>query len=155
MMIYFIQQEQTNMVKIGFTSNVKKRLATLQTASAYPLRLLGYCVGGRELEARIHEELALSRVAGEWFNYTEQVYHAIKKYCHSHTAELSNTIFQYQNLVGVLLQEFGGVIRTEASDAILKKINQMNILCDHCLSLYCEWSDDRNEWICHHCTVRM
>lgn len=150
-MIYFIQQDQTNLVKIGFSHNIKRRLATLQTASAYPLRLLGYCVGDPQKEHAIHEELSLSRVAGEWFHYTEQVYDAIRKYCHTHDAELSNTIFQYKNLVDVLMQQFGGMIRSDANDAVKKRLDQINVYCDKCLSLYCDWDSNTNQWLCSHC----
>jgi len=38
--VYFIQSTETGNVKIGWSKNPTARLATLQTAHAYPLRLL-------------------------------------------------------------------------------------------------------------------
>lgn len=60
-------------VKIGITSSVKSRLATLQTACPYPLKLVHAFTApdidsARSVEKAFHEVQARHRSYGEWFN---------------------------------------------------------------------------------------
>lgn len=68
-MIYFIQDESTLLIKIGFTDHATpaKRLCELQTASSAGLVLLSTIPGTREMEKHIHREFANLRERGEWF----------------------------------------------------------------------------------------
>jgi len=67
--IYFLQQGVDGPIKIGTSRQavLKSRISTLQTASPYPLRLLGVIEGGRKAEDHLHERFAASRLNGEWF----------------------------------------------------------------------------------------
>lgn len=71
--VYVIQSEQGGPVKIGKAKNPRERIATLQTASPYPLRLLHVLPGGRPLERQLHERLAPFRLRGEWFDLDPKV----------------------------------------------------------------------------------
>lgn len=68
--IYVVQMG--NMVKVGITSDVNRRFATLQTGAPEPLRLRAVEVIGsrdkaRRIEKSIHNRLAHRRTVGEWF----------------------------------------------------------------------------------------
>lgn len=54
-------------VKIGFSTDVHKRISQLQTGSAASVRLLAVAPGGRQLEQDLHQRLKGARVRGEWF----------------------------------------------------------------------------------------
>ncbi len=73
-MIYFIQCQSTNNVKIGYTGgDPEKRKAELQTGSAAGLNLLFTMPGEMSDEKKLHERFAASRVHGEWFRPTHEV----------------------------------------------------------------------------------
>ncbi len=78
-MIYFIQSEATNHIKIGFTESddASVRLATLQTGNANRLRLLGTIPGTLEDEKNLHRLFAAHRVSGEWFEPAPEVLAAV------------------------------------------------------------------------------
>jgi hypothetical protein len=67
-LVYFIQGEQTKLVKIGQTSSEcpHERLMSLQAGSPDILNLLGvvYHISEKDL----HERFKLHRVRGEWFH---------------------------------------------------------------------------------------
>ena len=66
--VYFIRNETTLAVKVGFTTgDPLTRLATFQTAHEHELRLFGWMPGSMELEAALHAEFSRSRIRGEWF----------------------------------------------------------------------------------------
>jgi hypothetical protein len=65
--IYFIHNQATGAIKIGYSKNAKKRLASLQTATPHQLVLLGTVQGGLEHEAALHERFAQYALQGEWF----------------------------------------------------------------------------------------
>lgn len=68
-MLYFALAEGVGHIKIGFTDgeDAGERLATLQTGSPVPLRLLGTLPGSLEDEKDLHRRFAAHRVTGEWF----------------------------------------------------------------------------------------
>lgn len=71
--VYFIQQGEAGPIKIGWSRNVRTRLATFQTASPYPLRLLLVLAGEERDERRLHDWFSLERIGGEWFKSDGEV----------------------------------------------------------------------------------
>jgi len=70
--VYFIQAGEPDekgfaTVKIGFSTDVDKRLRQLQTASALPLKLLECTIGTQAIEGFIHRVLRHRHLRGEWF----------------------------------------------------------------------------------------
>lgn len=68
---YVIEAVGTNLVKIGKTNDVAKRISALQIASPHRLRLIAWLVG--DIERDLHEMFVANRVRGEWFTKTDEL----------------------------------------------------------------------------------
>ena len=68
--IYFIQNEDNNLIKIGYAKNVQKRIVALQTPSTSKLILLGNIPGNFDFEKRLHKRFHGAKKSGEWFRPT-------------------------------------------------------------------------------------
>lgn len=69
-MIYFLLDEPSNAVKVGYSGNKKSlidRISKLQIGNPHDLKLLFAIPGDRALEKSIHRVLAKYRIRGEWF----------------------------------------------------------------------------------------
>lgn len=76
-MIYFIVCG--DLVKIGRASNVRARLASLQTGNPMPMMLLGEIHGDKTVEFDLHQLFYSFRVRGEWFRYDGELRAFIEK----------------------------------------------------------------------------
>ena len=63
--VYFIGGG--DLIKIGFTNDLKRRLKTLRATSPVPLKVLCVIRGGKLRETAFHETFAHLRAHGEWF----------------------------------------------------------------------------------------
>lgn len=78
-MVYFIQEEETNFVKIGFTrSLIRKRVTSLQIGNPRKLHLLN--VFGEECcdERQCHLAYSKYHIRGEWFKLPDSVIRSLK-----------------------------------------------------------------------------
>lgn len=73
--VYFIQSlGPGSPIKIGVTKDPRARLAQLQTASPYPLSLIGVIPkSGRRVEADLHRRFGEYRITGEWFEPSKEI----------------------------------------------------------------------------------
>jgi DNA-binding XRE family transcriptional regulator len=71
-MIYLVSH-LNQFVKIGFTKNINKRLAQLQTSSPVKLEVLHLIEGNVSLEKELHQKFKEFRTSGEWFNYDSSI----------------------------------------------------------------------------------
>jgi hypothetical protein len=73
--VYCIRVRGTNRVKIGFSKDPMRRLATLQTAHADLLDLesIQRTRDYRTLEQELHHKHRGTRIRGEWFAFAEGV----------------------------------------------------------------------------------
>ena len=71
--VYFILSEETGLVKIGVTTDLRRRVRALQTASPVELKLMGKIIGNRWREERFHLVFREYRERGEWFRYEGEV----------------------------------------------------------------------------------
>jgi len=75
MFIYVIGTDD-NYQKIGFTKDVNKRLATLQTGNPTKLKIHHFEAVPQDrvriLERKLHKELNHIRLKGEWFDISPQ-----------------------------------------------------------------------------------
>lgn len=79
--VYFIRRPDTQQIKIGISTDLPKRLYTLQAANGSPLELLGSILGGGEEEFMVHQAFADCRLLGEWFRETPRLMAFIRKLC--------------------------------------------------------------------------
>jgi len=80
--VYFLQQDVTNAVKIGYTATVRgvqQRLNDLQVGSPYKVRALCHTPGDRLVERELHEYFKSHRLAGEWFSPCDELMTFIAK----------------------------------------------------------------------------
>lgn len=75
---YFIGA-QSGPVKIGFTVDLKGRLAKLRASSPLPLEVLATRSGGEARESVYHEQFAADRLHGEWFARTPAILAEIER----------------------------------------------------------------------------
>lgn len=71
--IYFIQEPITKSIKIGTTKNVKNRFKQLQTSSPLQLKLLKTTKGNIDEEKKLHDQFAIYRLSGEWFQENDEL----------------------------------------------------------------------------------
>ena len=70
--VYFIFNEDSNAIKIGWAKDLDKRMRALQTSSPATLKLLKSVqvegvVVAQELERSLHRRFHANRLSGEWF----------------------------------------------------------------------------------------
>lgn len=71
--VYFILCESAGLIKIGTTTNLKHRFATLQSMSPAPLRFIKIIRGDAHRERLLHQRFASARAHGEWFRATDEL----------------------------------------------------------------------------------
>lgn len=72
--VYFVQGENTRLVKIGFSSVLPRtRMIDLQVGSPDRLILLAKLYGNSATESQLHERFKNDCVRGEWFNPSEEL----------------------------------------------------------------------------------
>jgi len=67
--VYVIGEQGSNIVKIGRTTDLNKRLGAIQRMCPVPLVVLMTHEGGAELEFGLHKHFARLRSHGEWFRF--------------------------------------------------------------------------------------
>jgi hypothetical protein len=78
--VYFIQDEDSGMIKIGVSEHPELRLRYLKTGNPHALRILGTVAsGGYLLERRLHKKFKPHRCSGEWFAPVPELTAWIKK----------------------------------------------------------------------------
>jgi hypothetical protein len=68
--VYLLGAEGLDLVKIGTTTDVDRRVRTMQTGLPLTLSVLWTCEGGRELEQALHDMFRVHNRRGEWFDLT-------------------------------------------------------------------------------------
>lgn len=79
--VYFITARASGTVKVGYSTNIRKRLIDLQTSASVQLAMEFSCAGDRELERTLHAFLKPYRVSGEWFRYGPHIHDLIDELC--------------------------------------------------------------------------
>lgn len=69
--IYFVRC--VDWVKIGWSSDLKGRLKSLQTTAPGEIKLIGKTRGSIKQERDLHSRFAHHRVSGEWFNADPEI----------------------------------------------------------------------------------
>lgn len=71
--VYFIENRTQQLLKVGVSLDVPRRLAEIQREAAGEVVLLGDIAGGFDVERVLHELFARWRVHGEWFRFADEV----------------------------------------------------------------------------------
>lgn len=79
--VYFIEAEETGLIKIGHAANPNSRMESIQGMSPAKLRLIGYMPGSIADEKALHARFATDRSHGEWFRYSMQISDYIQEVC--------------------------------------------------------------------------
>lgn len=77
--VYFLQSGQDGPIKIGYTTDIQKRIKALQTAHPFPLKLLLVINGNVDDESKLHKKFNSLRFCGEWFSPDEKLLQYIEK----------------------------------------------------------------------------
>ena len=72
--VYFVQADHNGPVKIGISSNFKQRIRDLQSMCPYAVRVLATKDGQQRHELWLHRKFKSSRLKGEWFAPTEELF---------------------------------------------------------------------------------
>lgn len=74
-LIYFVGSVETKCIKIGHSSNVDARIASLRTANPYPLLIVAAIRGGWRAESAVHARFRRLKMSGgqEWFRLTPEL----------------------------------------------------------------------------------
>lgn len=81
--VYFIRDEFSGRVKIGFTKNLAERLGMIQGGCPGKITLIGVVRGGKAVEAALHLAFAEYRTRGEWFVFGVEMEEWLKVHCPS------------------------------------------------------------------------
>jgi hypothetical protein len=67
--VYYIQEEDSKNIKIGYTFNLDERLSQLQTANSQKLTIVKYekCIFPHIREQELHKQYINYHIHGEWF----------------------------------------------------------------------------------------
>jgi hypothetical protein len=78
--VYFLQRGAGGPVKIGYSTNLKKRISKLQTGCAEKLDLLCALEGDRLQETSLHSQFQTERLHGEWFRPEKVLAYLVKEF---------------------------------------------------------------------------
>lgn len=72
-MIYVVQRDSDDAVKIGWSSDVERRTRELRKGETFQLVLLFVFPGDKPDELRLHTRFAADRLEGEWFRFGDAI----------------------------------------------------------------------------------
>jgi hypothetical protein len=72
--VYVLRSD--NLVKIGFTDDICKRVQSIVAAVPVPVEFVGHMPGDRKVETHLHSIFAAHHFSGEWFVETPEM-HAV------------------------------------------------------------------------------
>ena len=71
--VYFLEGSDTDLVKIGFSTEPLRRIARISTMSASRLTVAVIFAGTRADEKALHRRFAQHRTRGEWFDAAPEI----------------------------------------------------------------------------------
>ncbi len=73
MSVVYFAATDSDVVKIGWSADLRRRLGNLTSSNHQALRVLAIVPGGAELEALFHERFSEDRIHGEWFRLSPSI----------------------------------------------------------------------------------
>lgn len=116
--VYFIENTETNRIKIGHSKDVQSRLSSLNVASDAPLNLIGSIPGNSSLEKSFHEEFSDFRVRGEWFS--GEIIERVREIIQEHSGKVRRLAKEAEAIEKglVRIREFREIIRVINNDVV-------------------------------------
>lgn len=71
--VYFILDEISDSIKIGYSTNPENRLNALQTGCPHKLKLLFKYKCDKSMEKEFHNGFSTYKKSGEWFEYADEI----------------------------------------------------------------------------------
>lgn len=71
--VYFIELRKLPLVKVGYTTDIYQRLASLQTNCPFEASVVGFYPGLPTTEDFVHGHLLSEQYHSEWFKYTRRL----------------------------------------------------------------------------------
>lgn len=90
-MIYFVQTNDNQYIKIGYAKDVTKRLDALQTGSPIGVKVLATQPGDHKIEYALHQKFAYCRVRREWFRAAPGLVEYAAQAAMLHIAQVADT----------------------------------------------------------------
>lgn len=119
--VYFMQERISGCIKIGTTIDPFRRRREIKFRRSRTRDFIGIMPGTRALERELHERFAATRVEGEWFRPSADLFKYIKHYAYWPTLEVLAMVQRadcYRNFkVSHLTQCILEVIRQEETRA--------------------------------------
>ena len=124
--VYVIRLGDTNYFKVGMTTDINGRIATLQTATPFDLHLIAAAAhkNAYTIEHDIHELLKPYRVRNEWFDCDQsevmRVFETVNAMCtidralDDRSLELESIIERTLNVSHQTIAQINRVLRSEA-----------------------------------------
>jgi len=78
--VYFIRNERTQAVKIGFASDLRSRFSAIKTSASDPVVIAAAIPGGAGTEKRLHDHFKELATQGEWFRDDPSLSSAIEAF---------------------------------------------------------------------------
>lgn len=120
MAVYVIKAKGTPRYKIGYATNPRKRIKTLQTACPYPIEVIN-CIDSadRDIESMAHSIWSDHRVQGEWFELPENAVNYLQDAdCRAITRLVSAKFLLKKDLSGLFSPSKVDSIRLKCQEAI-------------------------------------
>jgi hypothetical protein len=77
--VYFLSTRCGRYVKIGYATDVSRRMTEIDLCHPEPLALLGSMPGNPRIEKFMHRKFKDLRVRGEWFHLAEEIQQYIRE----------------------------------------------------------------------------
>ncbi|EQB4340337.1 GIY-YIG nuclease family protein [Clostridium botulinum] len=77
--VYFILDTSANLVKIGFSRNLKRRIKQLETSNCNLKLIYKIENCSMDYEQNLHKFFEVERIKNEWFTYSDSIKEWIKR----------------------------------------------------------------------------
>lgn len=127
--IYFVQDGQHPLVKIGYASDVRRRIASLQTANPNRLNVAGVMVGfSMEGERQLHGHFEKDRIRGEWFRFSAD----LREYIDKHSTPLAAAEFfaAWEKYCEPIVRKASAEEVEEIKARLMERLSQFNCFLD-------------------------
>lgn len=150
--VYAIRSE-CGLVKIGWSSDPIRRLSKIQSDTPNKCVLVGAYVGGRDLEAEIHDQLRPWRVRGEWFRNdggVSRMLASMPRYISPVKSEVARNSMEYirKNVLQISQAQMASIAQTSQANVsrwecgkVFPYLKQLEHIREEAQARGIEWND--------------